>query len=189
MHHMAMSGVVLAGGRSRRMSTDKALLRVDGMALVDRVAAVLGQVCDEVLIASGDGARLDRPGEIADAFPDAGPLGGLLAAMEAATHEVLAVVAVDMPAASAAVLETLARALGEADAAVPVVDGRAHPLHAVYATRTVAGLRAYLEEGGRSVMGFLENIQFRACGPDVWGTSDTDGRFATNLNRPGDLSS
>lgn len=181
---MAMTGVVLAGGRSRRMGADKALLEVEGVALVDGVAAVLGEVCDEVLIASGDGMRLARPGEIADAVPDAGPLGGLLAAIRAATHPLLAVVAVDMPHANAAVLKALAEELGEADAAVPVVDGRAHPLHAVYAVRTTGALRDYLDGGGRSVMGFLETIEVRECGPEVWGGADPAGRFTTNLNRP-----
>lgn len=176
--------MVPAGGRSTRMGADKALLPVDGVALVDRVAAVLREVCDEVLIASGDGMRLARPDEIADAIPDAGPLGGLLAAMRAATHPLLAVVAVDMPHANAAVLTTLAEALGEADAAVPVVEGRAHPLHAVYAVRTTGALRDYLDGGGRSVMGFLETIAVRECGPQVWGRADPAGRFATNLNRP-----
>lgn len=178
--------MVPAGGRSTRMGADKALLPVDGVALVDRVAAVLREVCDEVLIASGDGMRLARPGEIADAVPDAGPLGGLLAAMEAAAHPLLAVVAVDMPHANAAVLKALAEALGEADAALPVVEGRAHPLHAVYATRTAARLRAYLEDGGRSVMGFLASLKVRDCGPEIWGEADPGGRFAINLNRPGD---
>lgn len=183
---MAMTGVVLAGGRSTRMGRDKALLEVDGIALVDRAAATLRQVCGEVLIASGDGARLGRPGEIADALPDAGPLGGLLAALEAAAHPLVAVLAVDMPHASAAVLEALAATLDGADAAVPVVDGRAHPLHAVYATRALAALRAYLERGGRSVMGFLDLIDARACGSAVWAEADREGRFATNLNQPGD---
>src|SRR5688500_8889848 len=146
---MAMSGVVLAGGRSTRMGTDKALLTVDGVALVDRAAAVLAAACEEVFIASGDGVRLGRRGGIADGVPDAGRLGGRLAAREAAARPLLAVVAVDMPHANAAVLETLARELGEADAAVPVVEGRAHPLHGVYAVRCAPLLRDYLEDGGR----------------------------------------
>ena len=183
---MAMTGLVLAGGRSTRMGRDKALLEWDGVALVDRTTATLRKVCDEVLIASGDGARLGRPGEIADALPDAGPLGGLLAALEAAEYPLVAVVAVDMPHASAAVLKALAAALGDADAAVPVVDGRAHPLHAVYATRALPGLRDYVERGGRSVMGFLDVIDARQCGAEDWSAADPVGRFATNLNTPGD---
>lgn len=186
---MAMSGVVLAGGRSRRMGADKALLEHGGMAAVDRLAAVLAEACEEVLIASGDGARLGRPGEIADALRDAGPVGGLLAAMEAATHPLLAVVAVDMPRASAAVLRNLAEVLGAADAAVPVVDGRVHPLHGVYAVRRGPELRRYLESGGRSVMGFLDLVDVRRCGAEVWGAADPAGQFAANLNRPEDLNS
>lgn len=181
-----MTGVVLAGGRSRRMGTDKALLEWDGTPLVDVVAGALAECCAEVLIASGDGVRLGRPGEIADAVPDAGPLGGVLAAMESAAHPLLAVVAVDMPHASAAVLRALADALGDADAVVPVVQGRTHPLHAVYRTRVAPLVRAYLEDGGRSVMGLLEGISVREAGVEVWDAVDPAGRFAVNVNRPAD---
>ena len=180
----SMTGLVLAGGRSTRMGRDKALLAWDGTSLVDRVAAALRECCDEVLIASGDGARLGRPGEIADAVDGAGPLGGLLAGMEAAAHPLVAVVAVDMPHANAAVLRALAGALLGQDVAVPVVGGRVHPLHAVYRTGCAAAVRAYLDEGQRSVMGLLERVDVREAGPEVWGAADPDGRFATNLNRP-----
>lgn len=186
---MAMTGVVLAGGRSTRMGSDKALLEIDGVALVDRAAGVLAQVCDKVLIASGDGARLGRAGEIVDALPDAGPLAGILAAMEAAAHPLLVVVAVDMPQASATVLTRLTIEIGEHDACVPVVGGRAHPLHGVYATRCAPDLRHYVETGGRAVMGFLDQADVRLCGAEVWGAADPAGRFAANLNRPEDLNS
>ena len=179
--------MVLAGGRSRRMGRDKALLEHDGVALVDRAAATLGQLCGEVLIASGDGARLGRAGEIADALPDAGPLGGLLAALDVARSPLVAVVAVDMPHASAEVLRLLAAALDGADAAVPVVESRAHPLHAVYDVGGADALRAYLSNGGRAVMGFLDTITVRWCGPEVWSAADREGDFATNLNRPDEM--
>ncbi|HWH31606.1 MAG TPA: molybdenum cofactor guanylyltransferase [Egibacteraceae bacterium] len=179
-----LTGLVLAGGRSTRMGRDKALLAWDGTPLVDRVAEVLAECCDEVLIASGDGTRLGRPHEIADAVPSAGPLGGLLAGMEAAAQPLVAVVAVDMPHASAGVLRALAGALGDAGAAVPLVEGRTHPLHAVYRASCAATVRACLDEGQRSVMGLLARIDVREAGPEVWGSADPAGRFATNINRP-----
>lgn len=184
---MRLSGLVLAGGGSRRMGRDKATLEWHGVPLVDRVASTLAVVCDEVLIASGDGRRLGRPGEIADAVADAGPLAGLLAGLEAAAHPLVAVVAVDMPYASAAVLRALAEAMGELDAAVPVVEDRLQPLHAVYRTACAPALRAYLEEGGRSVGGFVGELRVALLGREVWGGADPEGAFAINVNRPEDL--
>lgn len=179
--------MVLAGGASRRMGADKALLDWHGRPLVDHVAARLAPACTRVLIASGDGLRLERPGEIADAVADSGPLGGLLAALEAADAPLLAVVAVDLPHANAGVLSALASVIGEADAAIPLVDGRLQPLHAVYRTTGAERLRAYLDAGGRAVMGFLDRLSVAEAGPGVWSAADPTGRFAVNLNSPEDV--
>jgi molybdopterin-guanine dinucleotide biosynthesis protein A len=182
-----MTGVVLAGGASRRMGTDKALLDWHGRALVDHVAERIRPACAHVLLASGDGRRLGRPGEIADAVADTGPLGGLLAGLEAAVTPLVALVAVDMPHANAVVLRALAAVIGEADAAVPLVNGRIQPLHAVYRTTCAEPLRAYLHDGGRAVMGFLERSQVVTAGGEVWIAADPAGRFAANLNAPEDI--
>lgn len=182
-----MTGIVLAGGRSRRMGRDKALLEWDGEPLVERVARLLAECCVEVLVASGDGDRLGRPDEIGDALPDSGPLGGVVAGLERAAHSLVAVVAVDMPHASPEVLRVLARALRDAPAVVPVVDGRTQPLHAIYRKEAAPRLRKLLESGERSVVRAVELLGGREAGPEVWGATDPEGRFARNVNRPEDL--
>ena len=85
-------GLVLAGGLARRMGGgDKALIRIGGAAILDRVLAVLRGKCDPIILnANGDPARFARYGlpVIADSVPDfAGPLAGILAGLDwAATH-------------------------------------------------------------------------------------------------------
>src|ERR1700730_3984117 len=119
-----LAGLVLCGGHSRRMGLDKALLQVDGGPLVLRVARQLAEVADPVLLAPGVAGRFEATGyaEVADVEPDRGPLGGMVAGLLASPHPQLAVVAVDMPYASPAVMRLLARvcADGAWDAALPV---------------------------------------------------------------------
>ena len=85
-------GLVLAGGLARRMGGgDKALIRIGGAAILDRVLAVLRGKCDPIILnANGDPARFARYGlpVIADSVPDfAGPLAGILAGLDwAAAH-------------------------------------------------------------------------------------------------------
>ena len=83
----SMSGVVLAGGASRRMGRDKALMELDGEPLVARAVRLLSGVCSDVAVASGDGRRLDGAGlgvrQVADVVPDAGPVAGIAAGLEA----------------------------------------------------------------------------------------------------------
>jgi molybdenum cofactor guanylyltransferase len=167
------------------MGTDKATLRIGGERLVDRCVRVLGACCAEVLVASGDGARLgglDVP-QIADAMPGAGPLGGLLAGLEAAAHDLVAVIAVDMPHADPGVLRRLAAQWNGQAAVIPWAQGRVQPLHAVWSRATACDLRAVLGRGERSVIATAERLDALVINADGWGP------FATNLNRPEDLPS
>lgn len=184
-----MTGLVLAGGRSTRMGVDKALLRVGGRTLAARALAVLATVCDEVLVASGDGRRLDdlAVAQVADALPEAGPLGGIVAGLEAAHHELVAVVAVDLPYANAALLELLAGRWSGEPAVVARADGRLQPLHAVYTRAAAPLLRARLVEGQRSITRALHALRARVVEPVEWAPADPAGRFALNVNRPEDL--
>src|SRR5919201_1260463 len=92
-----MTGLILAGGRGTRMGGGKAGLEVESEPLARRVAARLADACDVVLVASGDGRRLGWLGlpQVEDPIPDAGPLAGLVAGLEAATTPLVAAVAVD----------------------------------------------------------------------------------------------
>lgn len=187
-----ISGLVLAGGHGRRMGRDKALLELYGERLVDRAALTLASFCAEVIIASGDGVRL--PGlqwpQIADIEANAGPLAGIIAGLERARSSLVAVVAVDMPFASPAVFRLLARNLvvgRELPASVPVVDGSAQPLHAVYARSAARPLRARFDAGERSPTAALARLGVLHVHPDAWRAADPDGKFARSLNRPEDF--
>jgi len=184
-----MTGLLLAGGRSTRMGTDKALLELEGEPLAGRGLQALRSICPEVLVGSGDGRRLGALGapQVADALPDAGPLGGIVAGLEAASTALVAVLAVDMPFASAAVLELLASMWSGQDTIVPVTSHGVQPLHAVYATAAGPKLRRALASGSRSVRAALEQLDVRFVGEPEWRTADPTGRFAVNVNRPEDL--
>ncbi|MDY7076875.1 MAG: NTP transferase domain-containing protein, partial [Chloroflexota bacterium] len=80
------TGIVLAGGASRRMGRDKAFLELDGQPLIGIVVERMASVCAEVLVVAGDvrpyaglGVRL-----VEDSFRGVGVLGGLHAGLEAA---------------------------------------------------------------------------------------------------------
>lgn len=172
------------------MGSDKtsADFLIGGEPLAGRVARALGEVCDEVLVASGDGKRLTWLGlpQVPDAVPDSGPLGGLVAGLDAATHPHVAVAAADMPYASAAVLRLLASLIGGHDAAVPVSPNGTEPLHAVYARSTLGSFEAALRAGRLSVRVALEGLDVRVVTEAEWRDADPGGRFAENVNRPED---
>ncbi|QBI21368.1 molybdenum cofactor guanylyltransferase [Egibacter rhizosphaerae] len=185
-----LSGLVLAGGRGERMGGDKAVQRIGGQRLVDRALAVLGELTDDLLIARGDrdALRIADTREVPDAAPGVGPVGGLVAGLAAAHHDLVAVLAVDLPRASAPVLARLASAAHRhgADAAVPVVERR-QPLHAVWHRTALPVLRERVASGRHCLMGALDELHVVECGPDHWSDLDPAGAFARNVNRPADL--
>jgi molybdenum cofactor guanylyltransferase len=189
MNRAGVTGLLLAGGRGTRMGMDKAELEFEGEPLARRVAAILAQVAPRVIVASGDGVRLGWLGleQVSDVLPGAGPVGGLVAGLEAAHTPLVAAAAVDLPFASPPLFRLLADAWSGEDAVVPLSDRGPEPLHAVYATRAAAGLRAALDRGERSVVRTLEGLRVRTIPRRDWERVEPEGAFARNLNAPEDL--
>jgi molybdenum cofactor guanylyltransferase len=171
------------------MGRDKASLEYQGEPLARRVAEVLSEVGDRVIVASGDGARLAWLGleQVPDAIPESGPLSGILAGLEHADTPLVAVAAVDMPFASAALFRFLAGLWSGEDAVVPATERGAEPLHAVYAASAAPALRDRLERGERSAWRALESLRVRTVREAEWAATDPSATFSRNLNRPEDL--
>lgn len=186
---MTLTGLVLAGGASRRMGRDKAVMVHEGERLVDRAVRVLLDVCDEVLVASGDGGRLDvAVPQVADVLAGAGPLAGLVAGLGAAASPTVAVVAVDAPSIDVAVLLRCAERIGDAPACLPEVDGVPQPLHAVWAAAAAGQARAALERGERSPRRLARSLGAVVLREDEWrDVARAGGRFAVSWNRPEDV--
>lgn len=174
-------GLVLAGGASRRFGSDKALAEFEGCRLIDRAVGALQLVCGEVFVAVG-GRALGLPGvaELADARPGAGPLGGVLAGLEATGRPLLAVLAVDHPRPDAPLFRRLAEGWEGEDVVVPAALGRLQPLHAIWAAAAAGRIASLLDAGERSVLRVVERLRTKVV--DV-----EDATFAWNVNTPADL--
>jgi molybdopterin-guanine dinucleotide biosynthesis protein A len=171
------------------MGSDKARIAFRGRPLAEYTIGVLEEICDEVLVASGDGTRLGwlgRP-QVADPLPNAGPLAGLAAGLERARHDLVAVLAVDMPFASADVFRLLETLWSGEEALVPETEDGLEPLHAVYAKHAAPGLREALNDGVRAMHEALREIDVRIVREAEWRPADPSGRFAINVNSPQDL--
>jgi molybdopterin-guanine dinucleotide biosynthesis protein A len=147
-------GVVLAGGRGRRLGGDKAIVELEGRALVHYPLEALHSVCDDVAVVAKRDTILPPLGGVADLWiePDEPrhPLAGIAHALRLAAGRPVLVVAVDLPLMDAATLRAIAEAdLGNAAVAVPLVYGRLQPLCALYMPRALAGLASF-DVGGRA---------------------------------------
>jgi molybdenum cofactor guanylyltransferase len=137
-------GVVLAGGRGRRLGGDKAIVELEGRALVHYPLEALHSVCDDVAVVAKRDTLLPSLSGIADLWiePDEPrhPLVGVAHALGLATGRPVLVVAVDLPLVDAATLRAIASAeLGPgATVAAPTAYGRLQPLCALYTPAALA---------------------------------------------------
>jgi len=152
----SVAGALLAGGASARMGEDKARRTVQGEPAAVRLARLLDGLFEEVLLVGGD-PPADAPGRRVPDPPQAPPcaLRGLVAALEAARAPQVLVLATDQLAVTPALLLALL-ARGDADAVVPVADGHAQPLCALYRREAVLPLaRRHLAAGPRALRDLL----------------------------------
>jgi molybdenum cofactor guanylyltransferase len=160
-------GVVLAGGLSTRMGTDKAFLVPGdgGPVLAERGRRALTEAgARQVLAVGGDGGRLRALGftTVPDRTPGFGPLGGLISGLQAASQDLVVVLSCDLPAIDARTVTELVRCLArrpDAAAALPTFDGRCQVLVGAYRRRIVAPvLEAAFRSGERSIRRALEGL-------------------------------
>ncbi|HET9333222.1 MAG TPA: NTP transferase domain-containing protein [Gemmatimonadota bacterium] len=153
--------LVLAGGASRRMGRDKAALAWRGEPLLSRVIARLSPVADGVWVSTRPGQELP-PGpyrRVDDHRPGEGPLAGLAAGLAAIGGSgQVAVAACDYPFADPALFPALRSAAPAAFAVVPVLDGRSHPLMALWRADAADACDRALDRGARRVQHVLDEI-------------------------------
>jgi molybdopterin-guanine dinucleotide biosynthesis protein A len=159
-----VTGVVLCGGKSRRMGLDKALLELAGGPLLERAIGVLAPLASEVVIACGQEPRYAELGHrlALDGAGLEGPLAGLAAGLDAAGTEWVLALACDMPRVSTeemrgllAIASASANGAG-ADVCVFASARGVEPLCAVYRKTCLAPMRAALESGERRATAFWD---------------------------------
>lgn len=148
-------GGVLIGGASRRMGRPKQLLEIADRSFAERVVDVLApRVREVVLLGAGEvTASLSSLARLPDAPGVAGPLAGILAALESLPEAAWLIVACDQPWLDGALLDWLiALRTPERDAILPRTDaGRVHPFPGIYEPALLHRLRAHVGAGGSSL--------------------------------------
>jgi molybdenum cofactor guanylyltransferase len=156
--------LLLAGGRSTRMGSPKALLQWQGVPLVAHIASVLVSIADPVIVVAAADQKLPPlPAgvEIAvDAQPEQGPLEAMSAGMRAVDGraEVVFVSAVDVPLLHGQFVLAVVEALGSAQMALPVLDGRDHYLAAAYRLELRGLVEQLLVSGERRVGAVVDRV-------------------------------
>lgn len=179
---LAASAVVLAGGQSRRMGSDKSLLTIDGEPLIARICRQIAPHFSELMISSNTPETVAFLGYpvVTDPTPHCGPLMGIASAISHAQEELLFVLGCDIPDIDLSFVRSLFTLAQTADAVVPVsADGRPDPLFAFYRRTVLPAARAALQNGQRRVIAMLDGL--KVVHPPM------AARNYANLNTPEDV--
>jgi molybdopterin-guanine dinucleotide biosynthesis protein A len=162
------SGLLLTGGRSRRLGIDKASLVLDGETLAVRAARMLASVCDAV-VEVGPGYT-DQP-HVVERPRGAGPLAAITAGAAALAqrgrHGPVLVLAVDLPRVDAPLLRLLHDWPGT-DSAVPEVGGRLQPVCARYSGEALRAAASLVDAGVRALHALLDIIEYDTVPESAW---------------------
>lgn len=185
-----VSGVVLAGGQSRRLGTNKAFVKVGGVALIDRVLHQLGQLSDDVLIVTNDPVTYQGLGVsvVEDAIPGGGSLGGIYTGLALAGHERAVAVGCDMPFLDLGLLRFMILLSEKYDVVIPSLEGLLEPLHAVYSKACLGPMADVLQAGGRRIVDFFPQVRVRHVERAELEALDPEHLSFFNINTPEDLS-
>lgn len=200
------TGIILAGGLSRRMGRDKAFVELCGQTLISRVLEAIRDVCDDVMIVTNS---LDKFGSfgvslVPDHYPGKGSLGGIYSGLRAAKRDLAMVVACDMPLLSRPLLHYLVGCAEGFDVVIPsspnsyrvkrqkegqvtAKDADLHPMHAVYSRKCLAAIEERILAGDLRMISFHPSMNVRIVHSEEIDRFDPRHLSFFNVNNQEDL--
>lgn len=188
-----VTGIILAGGLSRRLGRDKAVEPIDGQPLVGRVMDALSGIADELVVVVNTPQRgrelplRDSAVVAVDIYPNAGSLGGIFTGLSSASNQWGIVVACDMPFLNLDLLSYLLSFRESHDAVVPVLDGRPEPTHAAYSKVCLSAIEARLEADDLKIARFFDDVRVKYVSQRRVEEIDPRRRSFFNVNTEEDL--
>jgi molybdopterin-guanine dinucleotide biosynthesis protein A len=183
---MPVTGVILAGGKSRRMGRDKAFLPFGTGRLIERVIEVLRQVTGDVILITNTPEPYQPFGlpMFSDVIPEAGSLGGIYTGLVSAKTPYSLCLACDMPFVKPEFLRFLCETAAEADVAIPRNAEDFQPLCAVYSQVCREPIRQKIEAGRLKITGFFDQVRVRVVEGDLLSRYDPHDVMFFNANTP-----
>jgi len=186
-----VTGIILAGGKSRRMGEDKRYLVVGEQTILERGLGVICSIFQQVLVViAQDSPPLSVDANVVrDLRSDCGSLGGLYTGLMQATTPWIFVVACDMPFLDQAVIGQFTSRRATADIVMAKLDARLHPMHALYGKRCLPALEQMIQTRQLKIQEIVSQPSLRVqyVTEAELLTIDPSWRSFQNVNTPSDL--
>jgi molybdopterin-guanine dinucleotide biosynthesis protein A len=183
---MQITGIILSGGKSTRMGTDKALIQIDGKTLLDKAIETCRQVCHSILISSNH-PRHEKSGckTIPDKIENCGPIGGICSCLKQSQTDWNFVISVDAAFVEAEFASFITSEIDDVEAIVPCHNAGKEPLVALYHKSSLAEMEKMIGLGDFKMHNLLKKLKTKYVDSQVWVERFPD--LFRNLNRPDEL--
>jgi len=183
-----ITGAILAGGKSRRMGRNKALLDLGGQPVIQRLVEQFQRTFDEVLVIANDSAVYQRfcNSVYPDIHLEKGPLAGLHSALRHAANDWVFISACDSPFFNVNLFGAMLSLRKNADAVICETEDGLQPLTALYSRRCLQPIENCLEQERLKVVSFHDQIRLQIVPNEDVERLDSGSRMFWNMNYPED---
>ncbi len=184
-----MTGIILAGGKNRRLGRDKAFLEIGNQTVLDRIIRLLSRIFEETLIVT-DSPKLYRhltARVVEDVIPNRGALGGVYSGLfhSHTMHNFL--VASDMPFLNRDLIVYMKERAEGYDVVIPKTALGYEPLHGFYSKNCLTVIKAELERGNLRIADFFDQVAVKFIEEGEVRRFDPQMLSFFNINTPQDL--
>ncbi len=168
---MNITGLVLAGGQSKRMGEDKAFLKFKNKTFLRNILESLDKYCNQIVIVINKEESLyqneikNLNAEIIfvkDKYPYEGPLNGILSSLEFIKNDLVYITPCDTPLLNPEIIPYFYQIINGYDAVIPSIKGKIQPLNALYKKQSLEFTKQVFEkEKKKSLMAFLEKLKIK----------------------------
>jgi molybdopterin-guanine dinucleotide biosynthesis protein A len=183
---MQITGIILAGGQSTRIGTDKAFIQINHKTLLEKAIDICEPICAEILISS-DNKEHEKFGHriIPDEFKNCGPLSGIYSCLKKSNTEWNFVISVDAAFVEPQFIPYLINEIDDFDAIVPFHNKGKEPLIALYHKNGLTVMQKHLKSGNFKMHNLLNTLNTKFVDSQTW--VERFPEIFRNLNRPDDL--
>jgi len=184
-----VAGFILLGGKSSRYGSNKALVEIDGVRLVDRVAGVMQSIFQRVVLLTNtpeEYAYLQMP-MVEDLVKGFGPMGGIYTGLMTLSDEAGFFVACDMPFLSESLIRHMVDLKNDFHAVVPRMDWMLEPLHALYSKKCLPVISEAIRHHQHQILKCFAEMRVRYVDEAELRLWDPDLRSFFNINKPEDV--
>lgn len=184
-----LSGIILSGGKSVRMGTDKAFIEINGVPIIQRIFNVFERCFNEIIIVTNQKESYTgfKAKIVSDLIIDRGALGGLYTGLFFSSNPYSFCVACDMPFLNESIIRYLIQKTDGYDAIVPRTEDGLQPLHAIYSKSCLKPIKELMDSGKYKIIDFYPLIKIKIVEESEFILLDRTKKSFININTPEDL--